>query len=191
VPDLSGADEAAAGKRLKDVGLVANVVKAASETVPSGKVVDWQPRTGTLPKGGSVLVTVSSGPPSIPVPDAKGKSFADAQALLKEAGFNAVRADVFSDSTPVNVVDSTSPPAGSSAQKGSTVTINVSKGPDQVVVPDVRGLRIEEATAALQGVGLQVGSIYGPKHGRRVIDTAPQAGAKARRGTSVDLYVFG
>src|SRR6185436_21044741 len=51
---------------------------------------------------------------------------------------------------PGKVID-TNPPFGQSAKQGTTVVLTVSKGPDQVSVPDVTGQTSDAATAVLKG----------------------------------------
>ena len=50
----------------------------------------------------------------------------------------------------------TTPEAGTQAAKGSTVTIQVSKGEEKVSVPDVRGTDENTAKNTLSGAGLNV-----------------------------------
>ena len=64
----------------------------------------------------------------------------------------------------------------------------VSKGPDVVKVPDVRGMSLDEAVAAIEGAGLVVGEAFGPATGDPFL-TTPGAGTEVRRGTSVDIYL--
>lgn len=188
VPDLTNLKQDQATAALAAKGFKANAVEQSSETVPKGTVVSWQPQ-GTQPKGTVVTVVVSTGPPVVSVPDVTGQVFEDAAKALADAGFQVQRKDDYSDEVPdVGKVISTSPSAGSSAVKGTKVTVVVSKGPKTVAVPDVRGLTISQAQSAIQSAGLAVGNVYGPPGANRVIDQSPSAGSKVDRGTAVDLY---
>jgi serine/threonine-protein kinase len=101
-----------------------------------------------------------------------------------------VRKDVFDNTIPAGQVVSTTPPAGSQVAKGSTVTVNVSKGPDLVPVPTVVGLRRSDAVTTLQQVGLSA-VVYGPNGGNKIVFTSsPQAGTQVVRGSQVALYVM-
>ena len=55
---------------------------------------------------------------------------------------------------PAGSVVSTDPQAGEQAVKGSTIKINVSKGTEQVTVPDLKGKSADEAQKALNEAGL-------------------------------------
>jgi len=68
------------------------------------------------------------------------------------------------------------------------VEIIVSRGPDLVAVPSVKGTTLEQAIAALEGAGLAVGDAFGPANGKP-FETDPPAGTMVRRGTAVDIYL--
>jgi beta-lactam-binding protein with PASTA domain len=68
--------------------------------------------------------------------------------------------------------------------------VTVAAGPLTVPVPNVIGMTVQDATAALQQAGLAVGGVYGPNGGNRhVFYSNPQAGTKVNRGSQVSLFV--
>ena len=187
VPSLANMNEAQARQALTAAGFAPNVVQQAHETIPKGTVVSWAPAEGEHPKGTTITVTVSSGPPISAIPDVAGLAYDAAAKALTEAGFVPQRKDEYSDEVPeAGKVISTSP--SGSAAKGTKITVLVSKGPKTVAVPDVRGMTIDEAKAKLREAGLTPGQVYGPGNASRVIDTAPSAGAKVERGSTVDIF---
>jgi serine/threonine-protein kinase len=190
VPDLGGKTEAQARQLLADAGFNVTVAQASSDTVAKGTVIDWQPK-GTQEKGTGVVVTISSGPPLLAVPDVSGQAYDAAAKALTDQGFKVQRKDDFSDTVAKGTVISTTPSGGSQATKGTTVVVSVSKGPDIVNVPDVRGMTLDQAAATLRAAGLVVGNVYGPPNARRVLDSSPSAGSPVRRGSAVDLFAAG
>ena len=64
----------------------------------------------------------------------------------------------------------------------------MSKGPDVVNVPEVRGMSLDEAVGAIEGAGLVVGDAFGPANGDPFL-TSPAAGTEVRRGSTVDIYL--
>jgi len=70
------------------------------------------------------------------------------------------------------------------------VTVSVSKGPDLVPVPDVRGHSVDEATSMLSQAGLSVANVYGPSKRGTVFFTDPPAGQRVHRGSGVNLYTI-
>ena len=188
VPDLTGAPRAAAADAVTKAGLtVGNVDEKASEEVPSGVVLDWSPKGGMAPTGSAVDLVVSSGPAPRTVPDLGGRSFDAASTALSSLGLKVGRADEYSDTVPAGQVISSSPGAGSKVERGSTVSVVVSKG--QPVVPDVKGLSVGDASGRLQAAGLKVGNIYGPSGGK-VFLTTPGSGSKIKKGSSVSLFIL-
>ena len=187
VPSLANMNEAQARQALTAAGFAPNVVQQSHETIPKGTVVSWAPNGGEHPKGTTITVTLSSGPPISAIPDVAGMTWEAASKALSDAGFAPQRKDEYSDEVPeVGKVISTTP--SGSAAKGTKITVLVSKGPKTVAVPDVRGMTVDEARARLRDAGLTPGQVYGPGNANRVIDTSPSAGAKVDRGTTVDIF---
>jgi serine/threonine-protein kinase len=188
VPDLTGLTVDQAAQRLAGAGLALGQQSQRSDkTVPAGELLSWTGEGGQLPKGSRVDVVVSTGKPTVPVPNVQGKTFADAQAALAAVGLTAVEDDEFNDAVPKGQVAQTNPPAGAAATVGSQVTVTVSKGPDLVTVPDVRGRTVDAATQILEQAGFRVSEVVGsPDH--TVFVTNPMGGTQAKRGSAVALY---
>ncbi len=189
--DLAGKPVDTATSVLTTLGLrVGAVTYATSMTVPQGDVISTQPATGTLLPGQAVALVVSSGKPTVPVPSlagtASGQSFVAAQAALQAAGLGAVEQDTFSDTVPKGHVIGTSPAAGVAVTVGASVTVQVSKGPDLVAVPAVRGDSVTGATSMLENAGFAVSGVTGNPTAT-VTGTSPPAGTLVHRGGSVQL----
>ncbi|UVJ39194.1 PASTA domain-containing protein [Arthrobacter sp. CJ23] len=123
------------------------------------------------------------------VPDVKGKQQDQAIAILLDAGYAVSSAKVESPEPPGTVL-SQSPAAGSRADPGSIISLEVS-APDTVLVPNVVGLRQEEASQVLQNLGLAVdieivSSFERP--GTVILQTPPQ-GSRVAPGTRVTLQI--
>ena len=97
-----------------------------------------------------------------------------------------------SPSVAAGNVISQDPKGRTQADKGSTVTIVVSTGLPQVVVPGLTGKTIDQATAALQAVGLTLGTPT-PQNSSAtkgtIIGQDPPAGNKVSKGSSVNVTV--
>ncbi len=188
VPDLAGTDQATAEQRLRDTGFEPKVVAQPDEVQVKGAVLDWSPK-GLLAKGTPITVTVSSGPVPREIPDVTGKSYEEAAAAITGQNLKPQQVDVFSSDMEKGLVVSTKPGVGKPVERDSVVTVNVSKGPDTVAVPDVTGKSVADATAALQAAGLQVSGTGGRPKGQTVFLTDPVPGVKVPRNTGVFLYV--
>jgi eukaryotic-like serine/threonine-protein kinase len=187
VPDLSGASQQTATERLTNAGLAVGVVTTRyDEQVGEGIVLDWNPK-GQQPKHTAIALAVSGGPKPRQVPNVAGQTYAQAAAVVQNLGLTPVRADAFSDTVPKDQVIGTTPAAGASVSRGGKVTINVSKGPDLVAVPDVTNKSVQDATTIMQQAGLSIGNVFGPPN-KKIFTTDPALGTQVHRGSSVNVY---
>jgi beta-lactam-binding protein with PASTA domain len=185
VPDLTGLSVQDASNRLIGARLKVGAVSGRFDSSAKGTVLSWSGQGAQLPEGSTVDLVQSNGPPVVAVPSVSG-SFGAAQAALAVASLKAAENDVFNNTVPKGQVIATSPGAGTSVQVGSTVTVSVSKGPDLVTVPDVRGQTVDAAANALQAQGFNVVGVNGHLT-RSVTGTSPAAGSSVLRGSSVTL----
>jgi serine/threonine-protein kinase len=189
IPDLANKNEQQATEALAAAGLkVGNVDRPFNETAPKGQVLDWSPKTGKAPRDSAVNLVVSNGPAPVDLSDWRGKPFSEAKQKMESVGFKVQRRDVYSDAVPtVGHVVSTSPGPGK-VEKGATIVVTVSQGPETVEVPDVMGMNLEGATRRLENAGFLVtadGRVRG-----RVVGQDPAGGAKAKRGSTVTIVLL-
>ncbi len=140
--------------------------------------------------GGWLLATGKS----VPTPDIVGQSTTAATEILRAAGLSLVVAEEqFSEETPADQVISSDPAPGAGVREGGAVGAVVSKGPERYVIPNVQGLTAAEATAALTGANLVIGSTTTVFDDRvpanAVFGTSPEIGTEVKPGTSVDISV--
>ena len=109
-----------------------------------------------------------------------------AAQTLTAKGFSVTRSDAFSDTVPADTATGTNPPGGTLVARGSSVEIVISKGPELVTIPDLKGKSLEAAQAQLVALGLDVDTV-GYLPGRMVLRTTPAAGEKVKKGTKVTL----
>ena len=155
VPSLVGKSRDAAVAELTRLQLEPNVVQVSSSQ-QANQVTAQAPKAGVVVvAGSSVRINVSSGPRPVAVPSVIGQSYDSGAAQLQSAGFTVGRVDVDSNQPAGQVVDQ-SPPGNSTASKGSSVTLSVSKGPTTVTVPDVSLQTVLGARATLRAAGFRV-----------------------------------
>ena len=143
---------------------------------------------GTRTVGDAVAVTVSGGPPPSVVPDVTGKQAPEAEVALKGARLGVAVEEQFDDAPKGTVLSQDVAPA-EKVRPGRVVKLTVSKGPDLVTVPDVRSAPVASALERLRSVGLAplVTSVTGNEF---VLKTAPDAGARIKRGSQVTVYTI-
>ncbi|TDN93199.1 Stk1 family PASTA domain-containing Ser/Thr kinase [Microbacterium sp. BK668] len=99
-----------------------------------------------------------SGPGSqVAVPDVSNMTFEQAQGALAAEGLVAAQQDVFDFDIPAGTTVGSEPGAGARVDKEATVTVLVSKGPQDHVISALGGLPADQARAALEGVRVTVG----------------------------------
>ena len=140
--------------------------------------------------GGWLLATGKS----VPTPDIVGQSTAAATEILSAAGLSlVVTEEQFSEELPADQVISSDPAPSAGVREGGAVGVVVSKGPERYVIPNVQGLTAAEATAALTGANLVIGSTTSVFDDRvpanAVSGTSPEIGTEVKPGTSVDIAV--
>ena len=123
LPDLKNTNVAEASALAGQDGFTLQQTPTTSTTVPQGNVISQSPAPGTvLTQGQTVTVQVSSGPPTVSVPDVSGQSCQDAYNALTASGLN-FQVNVQQQGFRKNQANSTNPPAGQQVQQGSSVTL--------------------------------------------------------------------
>jgi eukaryotic-like serine/threonine-protein kinase len=193
VPNVVGQRSATAAQALQNRGFEVDIVQVENADVPRDRVAAQDPRPNTKAEEGStVTITVSTGPGEAPVPAVVGMPRADAERRVRDAGFEVEIERRFSDEVEKGLVIETAPPEGTSAERGSTVTLRVSRGPQRVAVPDVTGESEENARSALEAAGLTVETNQQESEDQEpgtVLAQDPAAGERVQRGSSVTITV--
>jgi len=163
----------------------------SSRTTPNGFVFKQAPLAGARQaKGSAVTIWVSTGVPKVAVPSLVGQQSTDAVSALTGAH---LKPDVHAvpSSKPAGEVTAQDPPPGTKEPEGSSVRINVSKGPTPVSVPNVIGSPIDTASSQLQALGFTVSTNYvdSTQPANTVIDQSPKPGQSAGKGSAVSLTV--
>ncbi|WP_406304022.1 Stk1 family PASTA domain-containing Ser/Thr kinase [Streptomyces sp. NBC_00885] len=191
IPDVTEKSRANAEKALTDKGFRVKIVESESSDEDPGTVLSQDPRGGTqAEKGTEVTLTVAK-QAKVNVPPVVGRLFDDAKSQLETLEFTVVRADVDSDQ-PTGTVIRQDPSGDSKAAKGATVTLQVSKGPQQTAqVPQLFNKTIGEAKQLLAQAGLQLGAVNGPNDDRaRIIVQDPAAGSPATPGQQINVQTI-
>jgi serine/threonine-protein kinase len=192
VPGVIGDQATDAVAAIAGRGLKADVHRINSEK-ETGTVTGQDPPAGTrVVKGTKVRINVSEGPKPVAIPPVVGVPYEQAAAQLQGAGFAVARRDVDSND-PKGTVVQEDPPANSLAAKGSTVTLYVSKGPTESVIPDVSSFSRTDAIATLRNSGFKVvvgtSDVQDPSLDSVVLFQTPGAGTSATPGTTVTITV--
>ncbi|MGA0442842.1 MAG: Stk1 family PASTA domain-containing Ser/Thr kinase [Candidatus Nanopelagicaceae bacterium] len=191
VPDLTGLKPDVAQELIEDNKLViGEIIEEFSSDYRKGRILRTSPAKGERVKRDTTLTLfISKGIEQISLSDYQGKSGEQALNELVEAGFEVETEYIFSEDLPAGAVISQSPGSGE-ADKGSTITLIVSKGTEFVFIPNVFALNEEKAVAALEDLELKVVvKKVGNKKTKVVTNIAPKVGSKVKRGSTVTITV--
>lgn len=160
VPNLVSLTEEQARNNVVDFGFVITTVTTRVDGTSVGEVVAQEPPAGAeLRQGGPLVLTVSQGNTLAPVPSVVGLTETDADAALVAAGLakGAVTPQVDEVQAAGVVLTQQFPPAVE-LERGTAVDLVVSSGPAPRPAPNVVGVTVEAATAAVAAVQLQLGA---------------------------------
>jgi len=129
----------------------------------------------------------------VTVPDVRGIQYDQAEAQLKDKGFEVEKKTEVSTQTP-GVVTKQDPDGGVKKEKGSTITLTVAKAEEKVTVPDdLVGKSCDDAKTELQGLGLAPNCTdtptTNPDDDGKVLSTNPSAGQQLSKNTPITLNV--
>ncbi len=138
VPDVSGMTESEARQTLEEAELnPGDSSTEPSEDVAEGDVIRTSPPGGAqVAEGSTVDLVVSGGEPPVSVPDVVDRTERDACNRINDADLECQTIREFSDDVQEGRVIRQSPRAGQEVERGTDVTITVSRGPSE---PDTDG----------------------------------------------------
>jgi serine/threonine-protein kinase len=193
VPNVLNLAESAAVQQLHAEGFKVSPAKAVSTTVLKNAVISTVPAGGsTAPRGSTVVVTISTGPPNVAVPNVVDQPVDPATLLLQQDGFVVSPTKLVSTQPPGTVLKQH--PASGKAPQGSTVTLTVAQAPPNVTLPRLVGQTEAAASALLGKLGLTPQPVIEIKDRNRaydglVLSQKPPAHTSVPPGTVVIINV--
>jgi eukaryotic-like serine/threonine-protein kinase len=193
VPSVQNLPQGQAIDEIEERGLRATVDRRPSEDVREGLALRTVPGAGEeVERGERIQLFISSGPEVVAVPDVTGLSRDSAEAQISDLGLVPAVEEEESEE-PEGEVIAQDPEAGAELELGSTVTLTVSSGIEEVEVPDVVGLTGRDAERQLRAEGLvparRETEVTDPTQDGQVVDQRPGAGVRLERGREVVIVV--
>ncbi len=193
---LLGKELDEARRELKDMGLeLRRLGTMASDEYEEGQIVEQDIEKGeSVAKGTVIQVTVSSGPADFELIKVTGNPAATARDMLTARGLEVNPESKYEfNELPEGTVIRQSPEAGAMVKKGDMVTLTISKGIEQVQVPDLRKRTESEAGQLLLDSNLEKGnpqSAYDDNIPEGcIISQSPEAGTNVNAHSKVDYVV--
>ncbi len=197
MPEVIGLSRDRAEGILEGLGLEVSSTQDFDDLVEVGFVVSQVPPAGSdINPGRDVLLVISQGSATYTVEDLSGRPIAEAIDALEQAGMQVQVIRLNSFDFEIGLVISTEPAAGTTTDRGNSVTLFESIGPDVVSVPDLTGFTPANADLLLaeSGFQMEVGisrvTVGSPDLVGRIVRQAPGPGEEAMRGDTV-LVVLG
>src|SRR5215207_8219820 len=161
LPDISRQAQDAAQATLATMGLTLNVVgQRYDEDLPANGVLEWSvggtpaPVGQPVPTGTGVDIVLSQGPAPRIIPDFVNHPFDEVNAALTAARLQVQQLEPqFNDTVAAGNVIALNPGAGTEVGRDSVVQVVVSKGPETVPLPDLKGQTVDQAKAAIESLG--------------------------------------
>jgi eukaryotic-like serine/threonine-protein kinase len=187
VPEVSGLSAEEAKKLLTDSGFVLGSSKNFFGDAPQGQVLGLSAPAGAILNQGSVLdLRISLGP----LPEVSGLSAEQARAQLASVAIEIEELEVFNNQIPAGQAVGLVLAEDPLPEKGKAV-LEISKGPEIVIMPNTVGETIAAAKSLLENLGLlvvvdtnQLSSNFGIAKVKR---QTPEAGSEIRVGDSVTI----
>ncbi|HEV2092867.1 MAG TPA: Stk1 family PASTA domain-containing Ser/Thr kinase [Rubrobacter sp.] len=194
VPNVIGERRNAARDALGEAGFEVSTDERESSFEKEGRVLGQDPEGGeSVESGSDVTITVGTGPDSVEVPDVSGVNTTQAGQILEETGLVLGEvAEDYSDTVPEDSIISQDPGEGESLEPGEEVDVTVSLGVEQVEVPEVYGVPVEEAQAILDEAGINSepveSTLPNDEPAGTALSTEPGVGALVEPGSTLPLY---
>jgi serine/threonine-protein kinase len=157
VPAVANKTVGEAQQLLASAGFQSSIQDVFDDDVPSGLVVGSDPEAGQeIRKFQPVALFVSKGPQLFPLPQLMGKPLDEAKNTLNaaEMALGPVT-EKFDEKAAAGLVMAQDPAVGTPVKRGTPVALTVSKGPEPIPVPDVRGQDQDTAVKAIEAAGLK------------------------------------
>jgi serine/threonine-protein kinase len=196
VPAVQGLQLAVAEAAIRKSKLtVGRVVPQSSTIYADGEVISTSPAAGiTTGVGTAVVITVSTGPAKVAIPDVTGQGQSSAKATLRAAGFsNVATTDQTSTTVKAGNVISMTPTAGTKVVTSTAITLVIAKAQPTVKVPDVKGKTGAAAESTLSAAGFSVvemiQTVTDQAKNGIVLKQTPAAGKTENKGTTITLVI--
>lgn len=202
VRDVTGEQLGVAISLLEQDGFAVGEVSRVERAVAANTVLEQDPVAGETSLDCAVLdffcskpkvsLTVSAGPGSADVPSGlAGLSEEEAVERVEEAGFEVQVERVNSESVEAGLTIRSEPSGGTTATRGSSVVLVVSRGQRLARVPVLAGTQRSVAVQQIRGAGLSpsVEEVESSAPAGEVIRQSPSAGTRLPRGSTVTIAV--
>ncbi len=185
VPSVLGMSEDKATRALQARGFSVRVeYQSADDGFDSVLSCSPEPGLRADPSAGATIVVSAQRT----IPPVVGMDVSDARQALLDAGVGTIHLTYHNSDQAEGTVLSVDPDEGETFTSSDTVTLTVARA---YTVPDLEGMSLTDARAALEDEGLTASVTYvdSTVEKNTVVGTSPAAGEQVSSGTTVELKV--
>ncbi len=193
VPNVIGQTQRMAISTLGDQGLVVREeFEQTTQTEPGVVFAQTPPGGSDVEPGSEVVITIAAEEDTVQVPNVLNLTRDEANSQLSVLGFSVSIEREESDTVELDRVIRQSPEAGQEANEGANITLVVSNGPKQGVVPGLAGQQVTAANNTLRGIGFVNVTVVEEASADvpvgQVIRTDPPANSQVDLTTTITVY---
>lgn len=199
VPDFKGMTIEEAEDEAKDLGIEVKIGKYEfSDEYAQDEIMSQDPEDGEMvAEGDIVTVDISKGGEKGVIPNLIGKSEEDAKKMIEDYGFKVGSIKEKESHEEKGTVIEQDPSAGSEGKQGDTISFTISdgSGKEMGTVPNVLGMSEENAKAAIENAGFEVGEVTegvsSAYDNGQVMWQEYNGGTSLEKGTAIDIKISG
>lgn len=191
VPDLRNKDFNEAKALLAKSKLkLGKTTQVFDEEIAKDRITAQSLEAGARVKHDSVIdLNISKGREPFKVPEITGKSLDEAKSLLEAVHLVIEVEEKYSDTITRGTIIDQEVKAGEERYRGDKVKVQLSLGPEFLIMPTLAGKSMDEAKAEAERLGFKVNiekQLLGIAPGR-VYSQYPGAGSRVRSGSTITL----
>lgn len=196
IPNLVGINEDEVKKKLEGTKITYEKEEKYDADVEAGLVISQDPEYKTnymIKENSNIKLVISLGQKIVTVPKVVGYKEKEAKEMLEAQDLEAVIVEEFDKKVEAGVVIKQDVDANKEVAAGTQVTITVSKGIEEAVVPNVVGKPEEEAVNMLKEAGLTVSAVLNDqdttKEDGTVLKQSIDAGSTVEKEANITITV--
>ena len=197
VPDVVGMPAEEGSQLLVDTGFkVDATARKISSTVEAGHIISQSHEAGeTLKKDFTIAIVISQGSERITVPNVIHDDFTEAKVQLENNSLVVGETIYEFSDLPKDTVINQSPLAGQEVSSNTRIELVISKGPEEalVLIPNLKGLTLEEARERLAPISISTGDISYIENldyeSGQIVEQSIPSGEEIAEESSIDLVI--
>ena len=199
VPMVGGTPYDQAAKMMEEAGLqVGTTEYVFSDDISEGIVISQdKEKDSKIKKGSSVNLVISKGMEKASMPELRNHSLEEAQQIIAAMNMDIQlqAEEVYSDEIPTGLICDQGVAVDAEVAKGEIVTVQISKGLEQLIVPSVVGMEQQDAVDSLKNAGFKKKKITVTKEYSEtvaegnVITQSLDADTQVEKGSTITISV--